>query len=311
MKTIYLLCVLLAAPVWAQEITQLPSPKPEAAATPRPMLGLLIEVPELSFALQDKNLNKDSDFQPNQGINWGIEASYDGYQLEATVPTPPEGDTVPKKGKTNHFDLMLGHYWDSFGVDAYYQSYRGFYSSDGQSSSDENTTYPVRPDVHSEFVGANFYYAFAPERFPLQSLNADTTDTRHGGSFVAMASLNQFDIAGDSALIQGNSLQSARLRTLTAAGGYGYRWVHKNHSLNGQALIGGGPQDQLLSRGGQTERHLRFSEQLTLSASYAYHIEAWQMGVSMLYNQVQGSLGDNDTLEAKSQNIKFFGSRTF
>ena len=143
-----------------------------AVDNPNPWsLSFFIEVPTLQFALAPKNGERSTDFQPNDILSWGANLGYKGYSLDIAVPFPEEGDSVIRKGKTQHLDLVLGHYEKSWGGDVFYQTYKGFYLSNGNEDGSDQV-YPQRPDVRSHYYGLNLYYAFSPEQFPLAALDA-------------------------------------------------------------------------------------------------------------------------------------------
>lgn len=273
-------------------------------------VSLVFQVPQLEFQVRNKATSKQVKFSPNQGLNVGLNGNYEGYSLGFMIPMPPDKDEVAKKGKTDHMDLMFSKYWESFGGDIYYQRYSGFYVKEGSDEKfDEKDVYPTRPDVNSQLLGLNFYYAFHPERFPLKSLTSfEDMKVGQGGSVVLFTTLNEFRMGGVTPLIRSNSLLSARFRSFIIGGGYGYRWQNERNQISGQMLYGLGPQDQQLNRVEGSESRMRLDHQLIMSFGYAYHKDNWMVGLNLLMNQVQADVGENERLEADGMNIKMFGS---
>lgn len=273
-------------------------------------VSFVAQVPNLEFQVRNKETNKQVKFSPNQGLNIGAEGNYDGYTAAIMLPIPPDQDSISKRGRTDHLDLMFSRYWDSFGGDVYYQRYSGFYVKEGTDEKfDEKESYPTRPDVNSHLVGMNFYYTFRPERFPLKSLTSfEDMEEGRGGSVVLFSSLNEFRMGGETPLIRTNSLLSARFRTLIVGGGYGYRWMKNNNQLSGQMLYGIGPQDQQLNRVSGSESRTRLDHQVILNFGYAYRKDNWMFGMNLLVNQVQADVGENERMEADGMNIKMFAS---
>ena len=301
------ICIVQAA--WGQGITA-PAPLKKPSEQFKRSVSLVLQVPQLEFQVRNKETSKQVKFSPNNGLNIGLDGNYDGYSLGFMVPMPPDNDSVNKKGKTDHMDLIFSKHWESFGGDIFYQRYSGFYVKEGSDEDfDEKDVYPTRPDVKSQLLGLNLYYVFKPERFPLKSLTSfEDMEDGQGGSAVLFTTLNEFRMGGVTPLIRSNSLLSARFRSYIIGGGYGYRWLKSNNQLSGQLLYGLGPQDQQLNRVEGSESRMRLEHQVSMSFGYAYRKDDWMFGINLLLNQVQADVGENERLEADGMNIKMFGS---
>lgn len=273
-------------------------------------VSLVMQVPQLEFQVRNKATSKQVKFSPNQGLNVGVEGNYDGYSAGIMIPMPPDEKSITAKGKTDHLDLMFSRHWESFGGDVYYQRYSGFYVKEGTDENfDEKDTYPTRPDVTSQLLGMNFYYAFHPERFPLKSLTSfEDMEEGSGGSVVLFSTINEFRMGGVTPLIRSNSLLSARFRSFIVGGGYGYRWMKNNNQFSGQLLYGAGPQDQQLNRIEGSESRIRLDHQVLINFGYAYRKDNRMFGMNVVLNQVQADVGENERMEADGINIKMFAA---
>jgi hypothetical protein len=312
LKIIGFLAILMTVPMaLAQEQSRAPLPPPLAEDATPWSLGVFFEVPTLQFGLKPKNGSASTDFQPNDVLSWGANLGYRDYRFDLTLPFPTSGDSVDKKGKTNHLDLFLGHFEKSWGGDIFYQTYKGFYVSNANTGSN-NQTYPQRPDLSSHYYGLNLYYAFSPESFPMEALDAfGGTPEGVGGSIIALASVNQFYLGGDHALLPDNGIQSATLTSEILGIGYAYRWAKYNHYLSGQILVGAGPQQQRVETLGVSENLDRIGEQATIDANYTYHLDLWRIGLSVTANTLVAEIGSVDSLTTTSFSAKVFGSRSF
>lgn len=309
LKMILLLLPLTVANAYAQiSSTPLSQPPPSAVPIQR-SIGLSLEVPGLEFGLTNKLNDKHVDFKPNEKINWGLDASYDGYKLGFSIPVTQDAESIEQKGKTEHFDLYLGHYWDSFGIDGFYQTYKGLYVDETQG---EGSTFPKRPDLKSHLYGVNLYYAFSPNRFPLRSLSSfDGQGEERGGSWIAFATASDFSLRGDIPLTSSYQMLGARLRTAAVGAGYGARWTRNGYILNGFMLFGAGPQAQSLTFTTSNRTANKIGQAILLNGSFAYRFDDWTTGFMLKFNSYPTELGDDQKLAVNGFSFKIFGTRAF
>jgi hypothetical protein len=138
-----------------------------------------------NIELDNSSINKTLKLEPNGNTSLGIGFSYKWIGLGINFsPGFINGDDEIY-GKTKSFDTQLNIYTNSFGIDGYFQYYKGFYVKNPDRFMDwENKQFPVRPDLESFAFGISGYY-FSNKRFSYKAAFTRTQiQKKSAGSFV-------------------------------------------------------------------------------------------------------------------------------
>ncbi len=169
-------------------------------------------------------------------------------EIAFAVPLNEQNQRVYGESKARDLQLnVLGRRW---GVDLYHQRYRGFYIDDSGVDVPANDPFPQRADIRTRNVGATVSHIFNRNRFSFRSpYNFSERQLKSGGSFVAFASLRNFKVTGDSAII-GDAyidafpgvagIKKFNVTLMGAAPGYTYNLIYRGFFLNGTLAIGPG-----------------------------------------------------------------------
>jgi len=138
-----------------------------------------------NIELDNSSINKTLKLEPNGNTSLGLGFSYKWIGLGISFsPSFINGDDKIY-GKTKSFDTQLNIYTNSFGVDAYFQYYKGFYVKNPDRFVDwNNEQFPIRPDLESFAFGISGYY-FSNKRFSYKAAFTRTQiQKKSAGSFV-------------------------------------------------------------------------------------------------------------------------------
>jgi hypothetical protein len=202
----------------------------------------------LSFELQKTDRTSTLTFKPNSAYNFGMGAYLFELAFDLTFAVPINEQRRELYGKSHARDLQLNILGKSFGLDAFYQRYTGFYKMDSNSPVTGGMPYPQRKDIESKNYGFTGSYIFNKEKFSFRSVyNFAERQLSSKGSFVMSASLSRFNLSADSSILNageevtfGKQVSFTRLRytTLGIAPGYTYSLIFKSFFLNGTLSIG-------------------------------------------------------------------------
>lgn len=202
-----------------------------------PLFGLGQE--SFNFSAQDVLPNgKEIKYEPNIagvsriGINalgFGI-----GYSFRGSG-----ADLDPRKGSTDFFDLQLGYNQKQWGIETFYQTYQGFYTSN-------TIAIQTFPDLHFIHYGLIGRYALSEGEFSVNSLLDQSEDIKStSGKYYVLGGLRYHSMDSTVSLLQqenaGLNPELENLRQLKAASlnlgvGAGKYWVSSNHFFFGALL---------------------------------------------------------------------------
>lgn len=207
------------------------------AADFSPLFGLGQE--SFDFSLEDlEGPYSKIKYQPNMagvsrlGLNaygFGI-----GYSFRGTT----EGLDA-SKGQTEFFDLQLGYHTKKWGLDAFNQVYRGFYTTDTA----QTQTFP---DLKFQHYGLMGRYALNESEFSLNGLLDQSEEVRTtAGKYYVVGGFRHHLMESTTSLLQqdyaGFNPQIEDLRKLTVSSinfgfGAGKYWVSDSHFFVGALL---------------------------------------------------------------------------
>lgn len=150
-----------------------------------------------SIELNNSDLDKKLIYEPNGKTSIGLGFNYKWIGLSASFSPGFLNSDDDIYGETESLDLQLNLYARSFGVDAYFQYYKGFYlrNPDDFTSWDKES-FPLRPDLESFSFGLSSYYFTNHKKFSYKAAYTRTQiQKRNAGSFIVGAFFNM-NLAG-------------------------------------------------------------------------------------------------------------------
>jgi hypothetical protein len=203
----------------------------------------------LNFELQKESGNKDLvTFKPNNAYSFGMGMYLFEINAELTFAIPIDQKSKLIYGESKARDVQLNVLGKSWGLDAFYQRYTGFYITDSQQDVPANYPYPQRADIASRNRGLTGYYVFNHQKFSFRSAyNFAERQIFSKGSVLLSSSLSSFRMSADSSILDrqqrlafGDDVAFTKLRyaTFSVAPGYTYSVVFESFFLNGSLSVG-------------------------------------------------------------------------
>lgn len=207
------------------------------------------------ISIRDKDRENDIiNYKPNLNQSIGIVASYKGIRLTLSLKFPENNED--KYGKTKFTLLQLNMKGRKYGINLYYQDYRGFYLSNPDKF---DTTYfagasfPERPDIKYTSFGFYTYYSFSKKFSVKAAFQQSERQVKSAGSFMIMLSDRLDRIYTEEDIIPNSHKNDYRdlatfkrggFNTLLLQPGYGYTFVHDRFYFTPVVFAGGGVQFQ-------------------------------------------------------------------
>jgi hypothetical protein len=203
----------------------------------------------LNFELENKN---DSErlvaFKPNNSYSFGMGLYLFEMVFELAFAIPLDAKSISRYGESKARDVQLNVLGKTWGLDAFYQKYTGFYTTDSQTAIEDDMPYPRRSDIVSRNIGLTGNYVFNNQQFSFRSAyNFAERQVFSKGSVLLSASLSAFKMNADSSIItpeqqpifDGNvSFSKIKYTSFSLAPGYTYSIVFKSFFLNGTLSVG-------------------------------------------------------------------------
>lgn len=202
----------------------------------------------LSFELERSDRSRLLTFRPNRTYSFGVGLYLFEVGAELAVAVPVAERKTELFGKSKARDIQLNMLGKKFGLDIYYQRYRGFYVTDRGFEPGKDLPYPQRGDIISRNLGVTGSYIFNSKKFSLRSVyNFSERQIFSAGSFLALVNLGRFTLEADSSILDPSqeaiftsnaSFKKLRYSTFSVAPGYSYNLIYRNFFLNGTLGIG-------------------------------------------------------------------------
>lgn len=202
----------------------------------------------LSFELEKTDRSRLLTFRPNRTYSLGVGVYLFEVGVELAFAIPVAEKTTEIFGTSKARDLQLNMLGKRFGLDAYYQRYRGFYITDRDFEPVKNAPYPQRGDIVSRNIGLTGSYIFNYKKFSFRSVyNFSERQIYSKGSFLLLANLSRFKLEADSSILDDSqeaiftaaaSFRDLRYSTFSIAPGYTYNLIYRNFFLNGTLGVG-------------------------------------------------------------------------
>jgi hypothetical protein len=218
-------------------------------------VGVTTPAIPLSLAAPTSNGSAPSlEYNQNSNSKFGIGVDYKWLGFFISVSDVQSELDTALYGDTKYIDFQLHTYFESFGFDFYAQDFRGYYLSNTEAVTSQECCL-LREDLDSQFLGANVFYLFSPERMSLIAAgNLTAVQKKSGGSWMAYLGYAAQRFKSDATLapagfetdygLLGN-LEEGTFQTFAVGGGYGYTGVIAgNFFIHLSGMIGIGPQQQ-------------------------------------------------------------------
>jgi len=258
--TVFLFLIFLSAPLFAQddvEVTAYPQKKTNADSIRAHYIQRypdhffiwpVIKQRSLHFDIENLKGNEKLNFKPNNSVTLGVGAYLFDIGAELTFAVPKSSAENEKFGKTKSTDLQLNILSKKFGLDAYYQTYTGYYEDDATLKLLPNQPYPQRSDIVTRNYGISGTYIFDYKRFSFRSAyNFAERQLNSHGSFLLVGTLNAFKLTADSSVLnkaqrliygERSSFKDLNYTTFSIAPGYTYSLIFNNFFINGTLAAG-------------------------------------------------------------------------
>lgn len=257
MRLSCLIVLLFASGTLVAQEVQLTSPEPSRDSIRNGHIQLfpndffvypVLKQRTLSFELEKTDRSRLLTYRPNNTYSMGLGFYLFEVGAELAFAIPVAEKKTELFGKSKSRDLQLNLLGKKFGLDAYFQRYRGFYIIDRGFEPGKNLPYPQRGDIISRNIGLTGSYIFNYRKFSLRSMyNFSERQIFSRGSFIALVNLGRFTIEADSSIIDPSheivfndnvAFQKLRYSTFSIAPGYSYNLIYRNFFLNGTLGIG-------------------------------------------------------------------------
>jgi hypothetical protein len=187
-------------------------------------------------------------FKPNNSYSFGVGLYLFELGFELALAVPLDEKSISIYGESDARDIQLNVLGKRWGLDAFYQRYSGFYTTDPNTEILDGDPYPQRSDIVSRNLGLTGNYIFNNEKFSFRSAyNFAERQLFSKGSVLISSSLSTFRLEADSSIITPGqqtffetdvSFTNLRYTSFSIAPGYTYSIVFKNFFLNGALSIG-------------------------------------------------------------------------
>ncbi|HYG00901.1 MAG TPA: DUF4421 family protein [Chryseosolibacter sp.] len=242
-------------------------------------------------------------FKPNNTFSFGLGLYLFEVGFELAFAIPLEEKSIDLYGESAARDVQLNLLGKKWGLDAFYQRYKGFYVTDSRVDVPSGTPYPQRPDVSTRNVGLTGSYVFNHQRFSFRSAyNFSERQVFSKGSVIVLSSINGFRLNADSSILNtsqrenfGEDIAFTNLKftSFSIAPGYTYSLVFQSFFLNA-ALAVGPAQHWILYKpelSGQKQTH-ELNSFIAARISLGYNGERLFGGVSFVSQGSNVQFGD-------------------
>jgi len=145
-----------------------------------------------TIELNNSDINQKLHLEPNGKTSIGLGFNYKWLGLGFGFSPGFMNTDNDIYGNTNRFDTQLNIYTQSFGVDAYFQYYNGFYLKNPDDFLEwEQESFPLRSDMQSYSFGLSTYFFTNKKHFSYKAAyKRNQIQKRSAGSFIYGAYFN-------------------------------------------------------------------------------------------------------------------------
>lgn len=290
------------------------------------ILRFFIDVPKYNFALEDTSdlsnpaepVGKDLAIEPNIGSNFGIGIAYGGYGVSGSLPNANSNKDTSIYGHTDRFDFQFYYTSRHWGVDFFYQNYKGFYLDNpvlynpGFRTGD---VYPQFSTLKILNIGVGGFYNLNENYSSNAAFSQGERQLTSAGSFIVDTSISFLRLNTSESLVPASeksfypdldSYRGGEYIIWSVKPGYGYNLVYGRLTLGGMFALGPALQRQyskLLSIESRETIHVDISVDIKLSAWFEFKEQF--AGVMAMIESNRISI-EQFALESQTASIQLF-----
>lgn len=249
-----------------------------------------INANSLSVELQPE-IGKKLNYQPNVGgkLWYGLSYGDVGVSLGFSQYATSERDAM--YGASRSTDFQFHFYLTKIILEAYYQSYEGYYlqnQGDVDPSHTANQPFFHIPSFETRHLGAGITYVLNKDEFSAAAAFSQTSrQLRSGGSWLVNSSLTDHKLTTNQSLIPSflsgqygkvEDLRSAYLTSLSVGGGYAHIFTYANYYFSALLMVNLCQQYQKIGYTTNSEEGWVGNTQSGTKISVGYNGEKFTMG---------------------------------
>lgn len=295
-----IICLVTGAvskPLFAQESDNIESFAD--MVTVRAFFGFMFPAVSIMNDFQDTDKKVNYQPSPSSGGYYGVGLGWNGIGVSLVDDISSSQDNDEEKyGKSTYENYTMFFYGRQYGVDLYYQRYKGcFLNNPGDFGLQEGDPETIRPDLELSALGLNAYFVFSGDFSMVAAFNQTERQLRSGGSFLFMVSLMRFVIDSDGPLFPAGhdgggyaGFRGGRFYSMAASPGYAYTFVYYSLYITLGVFLGGGLvyQEMDVAVGEKTSYSLMFRS--SVKAALGYNGERFFAGLLVVYDNVSNGM---------------------
>jgi hypothetical protein len=248
-------------------------------------------------------------YMPNSDFLLGVDVTIYGFGMSFFKNMGSEETDI--YGKTEYTDYQFYYFSNNYGIDLYYQKYKGFYIDYDEPEKEipgwqPGDPYPQRSDMSASSMGFNLYYNFFPEYFSLQSsLKHNKKNDKSGASLLIMLYQANFTIKGDYSLIpperesyyskDDRGFKEGVFRSIGIAPGVGFNVsLCSNYFFSGAFFLGTGFYSQKFTTDTGEYDNITYGYKINLKLSTGYESDRFIIGLTIFYDDNLYKLNDGE-----------------
>jgi len=280
-----------------------------------------IEFPAYSFYLGAPALNGVA-YVPDFSPRLGLQVGWEDYSVSTSFALPLPENEVYRRGSTDQLSFIFSKHWRQWGLDMYYQRYKGFYLSSPFTELDVNkpTRYPQLPDAQTSNYGISVYYTMDPDHYSLAAAFSQSEfQTATGGSWLLHPFYNHVELTTGTIFVKGSDansqqsmpdLRSATLDTFGMGLGYGHTWIKDRRFISAEGAIGPGLQFQQIEYSGYDRSSgTNLAAQINVNVAAGWNQDVYTWGARALAHSLLSNVKGEQIDSTLIQGQIFFGGR--
>jgi hypothetical protein len=287
--------------------------------TVRAFMGFM--VPSVDIMNDYLDTSKKVSYQPNPGAGgyYGVGIGWNGIGFSLVGGISSSENEEEKYGKSSFENYTMFFYGRQYGVDLFYQRYKGCYMSNpedfGLHEGDPET---IRPDLSLSTLGFNAYYVFSGDFSLIAAFSQTERQLDSGGSFLFMVSVMRIVIDSDGPLFPAAydgggyaGFRGGRFYSIAVSPGYAYTFVYGGLYLTLGAFLGGGLVYQELDVDSGEKRDGNLMFRSSVKSALGYNGERFFAGIMVIYDIVSSGWWSELDVDHLLFNYELFAGTRF